>query len=147
MYRNHEGYADPTMGSAIGRMMAEHRLRQRRAIQNKNRSRVYIASPYKGDVEDNVSAAIRYCQYAIRRGKMPLASHLLYPQILDDENPRERELGLAFGLALLRICDEVWVFGDLSPGMKGEVEEAEHLQKPIRYFTTNMEEIVDGIPC
>ncbi|MBQ9662771.1 MAG: hypothetical protein IJV40_06430 [Oscillospiraceae bacterium] len=147
MYRNHEGYADPTMGSAISRMMAEYRLRRRQCFHDKNRPRVYIASPYKGDVDANVAAAIRYCRFAIRRGKMPLASHLLYPRILDDDNPKERELGLTFGLVLLGFCDEVWVFGDPSPGMIGEIHEAENLGKPVRYFTTNMEEIVDGIPC
>ena len=65
---------------------------------------------------------------------MPVASHLLYPQILDDHDPNERELGLMFGLALLRICDEVWVFGEASLGMAQEIEEAKRLKKTLRYF-------------
>ena len=50
-----------------------------------------------------------------------------------DVNPAERDLGLMFGLALLRLCDEVWVFGDPSPGMKQEIEEAKRLHKPVKY--------------
>lgn len=65
---------------------------------------------------------------------MPIASHLLYPQILNDNNPAERELGLSFGLALLQMCDEVWVFGKVSKGMTSEIEEAKRLKKQIRYF-------------
>ena len=66
---------------------------------------------------------------------MPVASHLLYPQILNDSNPRERELGLMFGLALLAICDEIWVFtegGEISSGMAKEIEEAKRLGIPVR---------------
>ena len=43
-------------------------------------------------------------------------------------------LGLLFGLALLRMCDEVWVFGAISPGVAQEIEEAKRLKKQIRYF-------------
>ena len=65
---------------------------------------------------------------------MPIASHLLYPQILNDNIPAEREFGLLFGLALLRVCDEVWVFGEITPGVAAEIEEAKKLNKQIRYF-------------
>ena len=86
-------------------------------------------------VDNNVKAAIRYCRFAIDNKKMPIAAHLLYPQIVDDNNPVEREIGTMYGLALLALCDEVWCFGKtLSPGMKQEIEEAKHLGKPIKYF-------------
>ena len=38
-----------------------------------------------------------------------------------------------FGLALLGLCDEVWVFGDISSGMAAEIEEAKRLHKPVVY--------------
>ena len=41
---------------------------------------------------------------------------------------------MLFGLALLRMCDEVWVFGDVSPGVAQEIEEAKRLKKQVRYF-------------
>lgn len=93
-----------------------------------------MASRYAGDVDANVKAAIGYCRLVIDKGYMPVASHLLYPQILNDNDPEERELGLLFGLSLLAVCDEVWVFGTVSPGVAQEIEEAKRLKKQIRYF-------------
>ena len=133
MYKNREGYADPTAGKALGQVMKAYRERQKKRYADKNRLKIYVASRYAGDVDKNVAAAIRYCRYVIEKGFMPVASHLLYPRILDDSDPAERELGLLFGLALLRDCDEVWVFGPVSAGMVGEMEEAKRLDKPVRY--------------
>ena len=53
---------------------------------------VYIASPYSGDVERNVAFAKAACRYAMNQGVTPIASHLLYPQMLDDGVPEERKL-------------------------------------------------------
>ena len=134
MYRNKEGYADPTAGLALSHMRKEYRQGQKKRYADKNRRKVYVASRYAGDVVANTTAAIGYCRRVIQDGYMPIASHLLYPQILDDKNPAERELGLSFGLALLQMCDEVWVFGKVTKGMAGEIEEAKKLKKQIRYF-------------
>lgn len=139
MYRNSEGYADPTAGAAIGKVMKEYRLERReiwrRQTELKERPKVYIVSRYAGDVENNAKAAIRYCRFAIDKQKMPIAAHLLYPQIVDDNNPTEREIGTMYGLALLALCDEVWCFGKtLSAGMEQEIKEAKRLGKPIKYF-------------
>ena len=134
MYRNSEGYADPTAGTAMRQMIKEYRQQQKQHYADKNRRKVYVASRYAGNVEANVKAATRYCRLVIDRGYMPVASHLLYPQILHDDDPAERELGMLFGLALLRDCDEVWVFGEVSPGVAREIEEAKRLQKRIRFM-------------
>lgn len=134
MYKNSEGYADPTAGSAMSRIMKEYRQQQKMRYAGKNRRKIYVASKYAGDVDANVAATITYCRRVIDEGYMPVASHLLYPQILNDSDPKERDLGLLFGLALLRMCDEVWVFGTVSPGVAQEIEEAKRLKKKIRYF-------------
>lgn len=134
MYKNSEGYADPTAGAAMSRVMKEYREQQKQRYADKNRRKIYVASRYSGDVDANVAAAIRYCRHVIDAGHMPIASHLLYPRILNDDNPNERELGLLFGLSLLRLCDEAWVFGAVSPGVAREIEEAERLKKRLRYF-------------
>ena len=136
MYRNSEGYADPTAGAAIGQLMKEYRKECRRRTELKERPKVYIVSRYAGDVDTNVKNAISYCRFAIDNKKMPIAAHLLYPQIVDDNNPDEREIGTMYGLALLALCDEVWCFGEtLSSGMEQEIKEAKRLGKPIKYFT------------
>jgi hypothetical protein len=133
MYKNSEGYSDPTAGQAMSRMMKEYKQQQKKRYAEKNRKKVYVASPYAGDVETNVRKAIRYCRKVIDAGYMPVANHLMYPAMLDDNNPVERDLGLMFGLALLSLCDEVWVFGPASPGMQQEINEAKRLNKKIVY--------------
>lgn len=134
MYKNNEGYADPTAGMAMSQIMKEYRQQQKKRYADKNRRKVYVASKYAGDVEKNTRAAVTYCRRVIDAGYMPIASHLLYPQILNDGDPVERDLGLMFGLALLKLCDEVWVFGPVSSGMAQEIEEAKRLNKKVSYF-------------
>ena len=145
-YKNNEGYSDPTAGTAMSNMMKEFRQERKAKWQiehdAKTRKRVYVASPYAGDIEQNTANAVCYCQYAIQRGYMPVASHLLYPAMLADNDPQQRTLGTMFGLALLNLCHEVWVLGaQLSPGMEREVVEAKRLKKPIRYFDSNLKEV------
>lgn len=95
---------------------------------------VYICSPYAtGDVEENVCRAREYCRLALKNGYIPVAPHLLYPQFLRDEDPEEREQGLSCGLALLDVCAEVWVFGQISKGMLREIEYAENKNIPVLF--------------
>lgn len=143
MYRNSEGYADPTAGVALGQIMKEYRQERRKTWKRENefrsRSKVYVVSRYAGDIDKNVLAAIQYCRFVIDKGKMPIAAHLLYPQILDDSIPSEREIGTMFGIALLEMCDEVWCFGkEISSGMDREIKEAKRLGKHIKYFSSEV---------
>lgn len=94
---------------------------------------IYIASPYAGDIEANTAFAKKACRYAIRQGHTPIAVHLLYPQVLNDCNPTERELGLRLGHRVLEMCDELWLCGSrISTGMAREIREAKYLGIPIR---------------
>lgn len=142
MYRNAEGYADPTAGAAFSNIGHEISEEKRRVRGIKRRRKVYVVSKFAGDIPNNVKLARQYCRFAASKKYIPIASHLMFPQFLNDKDPKERELGLLYGLALLKCCYEVWCFGtDISAGMKQEIEEAKRLNKPIRYFTTDMEEI------
>lgn len=97
------------------------------------RKLVYIASPYAGEIERNIEAAKSYCRFALREGCDFIAPHLLYPQILNDADPAERQAGIRIGLRLLAFADELWVCGHrISEGMKIEIEEAKRLGIPIR---------------
>ena len=147
-YKNREGYADPTTGQAMGRIMREYRAQRRdtwkRQYELRSRPKVYVVSRYAGDIEKHVAAAVRCCRYAIRKGFMPVASHLMYPAILRDDVPEERVMGTQFGLALLAVCDEVWIFDDgtgMSDGMAAEESEARRLGKPIHYYSL---EVIEG---
>jgi len=141
MYRNNEGYADPTAGAAMGQFMKEYRQNRKKIWQKqydlKNRKKVYVVSQYAGDIDANVAAAIKACQFVIRNEKIPIASHLIYPLMLNDSNETEREIGTMYGLALLAVCQEVWIFqrnGFMSRGMLDEEAEAKRLGKKIKYF-------------
>lgn len=117
--RNSEGYYDPTAYEALSNIEREAKAaRTFRPI-------VYICSPLSGDMDANQEAARRYCRYAVDSGYIPIAPHLLFPQFLNDDNPKERQLGLFFGNALMSKCSEVWVFGDrISAGMEAEIKRA-----------------------
>ena len=82
---------------------------------------VYIASPLAGDMEENLFFARSACRYAVSHGCTPLASHLLYPQFLEDDDQSERALGTQMGLQLLAFCRELWACGDtISAGMSAD---------------------------
>ena len=85
-YRNSEGYPDPTAGEALSRIAANEKqsLRAFRPI-------VYICSPFSGDVETNVANARRYSRYAVDKGYIPIAPHLLFPQFHFAEAETEYE--------------------------------------------------------
>lgn len=135
---NCEGYYDPTAYEALANIEKEERaLRAFRPI-------VYICSPYAGDVTANVENARRYSRFAVDMGYIPIAPHLLFPQFLCDDNPKERQLGLFFGNALMSKCSEVWVFGEyISSGMEAEIRRAKWKNYRLRYFTAACEEVTD----
>ena len=133
---NSEGYPDPTAFGALTSIENEARaLRAFRPI-------VYICSPFAGDTEKNVAAARTYSRFAVEQGYIPIAPHLLFPQFLNDTNPKERELGLFFGNALMSKCSEIWVFGShISSGAEAEIKRAKWKNYRLRYFTENLEEV------
>ncbi len=133
---NSKGYHDPTAYEAL---LA---LEQQEKVAKVYLPLVYIASPYAGDTEQHVLQARRFCFFAVSKGCIPLAPHLLYPQFMDDEDKGEREMGLRFALILLAKCDELWMFGErVSEGMSKEILEAKRKGIPIRTFNRSCEEV------
>ena len=145
---NHEGYHDPTVYEAFTGIEKERKeekqaVQQLRASYAVYRPIVYICSPYAGDVTANVENARRYSRFAVDMGYIPIAPHLLFPQFLCDDNPKERQLGLFFGNALMSKCSEVWVFGEyISSGMEAEIRRAKWKNYRLRYFTEDCEEVL-----
>ena len=96
--------------------------------------KVYIIAPLGGDVAANIERAKIYARYAFERGTTPVVPHF-YALILDDDIPEQRTLGLRAGQSLLWLCDEAWVFCEqITPGMQGEIQLAEHLGIRVRYY-------------
>lgn len=82
--------------------------------------RVVIESPYAGHTERNLAYA-RVCMLdSLERGEAPIASHLLYTQVLSDDVPEERSQGIEAGLAWHDCAEVVAVYTDLgiSGGMR-----------------------------
>lgn len=105
---------------------------------------VFICSPFAGDIAGNTLKAIRYMRFAVARGAIPFAPHLLYPQVFDEADSEEREIGLSLGVTWLQRCDELWVFGQhISDGMAREISRAMRITIPIRYFDEICEEVFE----
>jgi hypothetical protein len=104
--------------------------------------RVYICSPFTGNVERNQAKARLYCRFAFEQGFVPIAPHLYYPQFLSDDDKDERAAGLRYGLESLWQCRELWAFGTyITNGMRAEIELAKDLKILVRYLDSDMEEI------
>ena len=97
---------------------------------------VIIESPLAGEVEKNLEYARRAILDSLSRGEAPIASHLLYTQMLDDNIPEHRALGIGAGLAWRKVCDLPVFYVDLgwSGGMIAarELYEKEGIKCEIR---------------
>lgn len=89
---------------------------------------VVIESPLSGDFVRNRKYAIAAMRDSLlNHGEAPYASHLLYTQMLDDESPEERTLGMNAGFEWGSHANKVAVYTDLgiSNGMRAGIEKAE----------------------
>jgi len=93
--------------------------------------RVFICSPYHGDIERNLEIARKLSRAVALQGHMPIAPHLLFPQFLDDNDDTQRDLAMAFCQELVLACDAIVVYtnGGISPGMRPEIDAAYALGK------------------
>ena len=68
---------------------------------------VILESPYAGNVPLNIAYAKLCLLDCLKRNEAPIASHLLFtqPGILDDNDPEQRKLGIAAGLAWAKVAD------------------------------------------
>ena len=97
---------------------------------------VILESPYQGTSQYRI---IRWYQrwrhrYYARRcmrdclelGEAPIASHLLYTQVLDEEDALQRSTGIEAGLAWMRRADASVIYIDhgISEGMRKGIEAA-----------------------
>lgn len=94
-----------------------------------NKRRVYIASPYSGDVARNVAYAKAAMLDAIKRFESPIVPHLLYPEVLDDTDPKQRVIGLELAMAWIepRTIRYLVAYEDygVSQGMSRELHHAQ----------------------
>ncbi|MDP4038626.1 MAG: hypothetical protein Q8P54_01495 [bacterium] len=78
------------------------------------------------------------CKYVFEQGAVPVNpfntfGYYLYELV-------ERDIVRNGNNNLLKRCDELWVFGDISDGILSEIKSFKKLQRPIRYFD------ISGLP-
>lgn len=107
--------------------------------------KVYLCAPLSVDVTANLEKIRQYCRYALLCGTAPVVPHF-YAECLDDNDPKDREIGLAAGLSLLWFCDELWLFGDaVTDGMKNELRFCKNLNIRVRKITENeIQKVIGG---
>ena len=72
---------------------------------------------------------------SLRRGEAPFLSHLLYPQVLNEDKPQERKQGIEAGLAWGEAAEKTAVYVDrgVTPGMALGIHRARICGRPIEY--------------
>lgn len=93
---------------------------------------VIVESPFSGDMEANRKYAIRACIDCLNRREVPYASHLFFPQFLNELAPEQRELGLTAGYALWKAATKIVFYCDLgkSNGMLRAIDRAVRMRIP-----------------
>ena len=84
--------------------------------------RTIIESPYRGDVARNEAYLDRCLLDSLKRGESAIASHKIWPSVLNDNNPEERQLGIEAGRAWIPVAVLMTVYVDL--GISDEMENA-----------------------
>jgi hypothetical protein len=83
--------------------------------------KVFVCSPLRGEYEKNFKKAVGYSRKIALGGKIPITPHIYFTQFLNDKSKKERDLGIKMGCELLKLCDEIAVFGKPTSGMKKEI--------------------------
>ncbi len=84
---------------------------------------VHVCSPYRGETKRNTAYARELTRKVLEYGYTPITPHLYLTQVLDDEKPEERKLGLLAGQNLLKHCGYILIgskYG-ISEGMQQEI--------------------------
>jgi len=91
-----------------------------------NNKLAYICSPYRGNIFQtirNIRYARKVTKAALSLGYTPITPQLYLTQVLNDNIPRERRLGLRAGKEILAVCGTIIIgarYG-ISEGMASEI--------------------------
>jgi hypothetical protein len=105
---------------------------------------VILESPFAGSgwwllrkwrERQNVAYALKCVRDSLLRNEAPIASHLVYPRVLDDTIPEERQHGIDAGLAWKAVAHASVVYTDrgITRGMKYGIEAAKAAGIPVEY--------------
>lgn len=72
-------------------------------------------------------------RFVLEKGHTPTCAFMMFSYFLLDTVDR-KDL-ITANNDLIRRSDELWVFGEISDGVKAEINLAKELKRPIHYFT------------
>ncbi len=105
--------------------------------------RVFLESPYAGDVEQNINYARACVRDSLLRGETPVAPHILFTQdgVLRDSVPNERQFGISAGFFWRDVSDATVIYIDrgLSRGMLEGVHDSISKNVPVEVRRLNSE--------
>ena len=90
---------------------------------------VFISHAFTSDPERSARNVAGIAREIVRSGHLPIAPQIYLPQFIDET--AERDLALRLCLRLVRLSDEVRVFGSISEGMRLEIADARRLGIPV----------------
>jgi len=98
-------------------------------------SATFEHTPMQDVFERNALYARAAMYDSLMRGEAPLASHLIYTQVLDDTVSEHRKMGIEAGLAWGQQAKLTAVYTDLgiSDGMKTGIDRAEREGRPVEH--------------
>lgn len=93
---------------------------------------VIIESPWSGGTPFHASYLRSCIKDSIMRGEVPIASHKLYGDVLNDHDPAQRKIGIELGYEFWPFATRIIFYLDhgMSPGMKQAKARAEKLKIP-----------------
>lgn len=92
-------------------------------------ARIFVCHAFSSNPGSNHAAVIRIARRLALQGHLPLAPQLLFPHFIDETS--ERDLALKLCLQHVALADEVRVFGEVTEGMRLEIDEARCLRIPV----------------
>ena len=103
--------------------------------------RVFVSTPVRGNVQENLRLAQRITLWLLKYGYSPVCPHCITLTVgLDDSNEYDREIGMDYALELLSVCDRMIVVrkpdGSISEGCQMELDAA----LDIPYYIVTWEE-------
>ncbi len=85
------------------------------------------------------------CKYVFEQGAVPINPFNVFGYYLYELV--NRDLVRNGNNNLIKRCDELWVFGDLSDGVLAEIQMFKELKRPIKYFDiSNLPKEIKEIP-
>ena len=104
--------------------------------------KIFVCSPYRGDVEKNTKRAAQVARILCECGYIPVVPHLYFPNFLREDDQYERIRGIELGIELMKECDKIWLLGPkITNGMEYELETAKELQIPVEMYDEKLRKI------